>query len=219
MATYMINIELSPETIGALAQNGYTLYALKAVKTMARGGAPLLWYGATDFTSVMQVVWEDQYAAFISTSQIIANGVVVATARVDIGLDQTAYVAQTGRMTVGADGVAGAVSILNQGDQQWTTGLFQSIAAWPSLVCALPLYGQALDVIAPVEQVLLMFSTNTASTGTVTYRAWAPGLLVDLSAQNTSTVQFDINTGWNPLGASATQVNANQDLVPLLIQN
>jgi hypothetical protein len=219
MATYTINIELSSQTINALAQGGFTLYALKAVKTMARGGAPLLWYGARGFTSVTQVVWEDQYAAFVSTSQIIANGVVVAKASVDIDLGQTAEVAQTGRMTLSGDGAAGAVSILNQGDREWTTGLFQSIAGEPSLVCAVPLYGQNLDVIAPVERVLLMFSTNTANTGTVMSRAWSPGLLVDLSAQNTGTVQFDVNTGWNPLGASARQVAANQDLVPLLIQN
>ncbi|EJL23348.1 hypothetical protein PMI01_04850 [Caulobacter sp. AP07] len=219
MTNYTIDIELSPETIDALAQNGYALYAMKAVSTTASGGAPLIWYSTPNFTSVMQVTWQDQYAAFVSTSQIIANAEINVTTSVDIDLDQTAYVAQSGGMTVGGGGAAGAVSILNQGNQPWTTGLSQSVDGRSSPVCALPLYGQNLDVITPVEQVLLMFAQNYVNTGTVIYRALSQGLLVDLSAQDTCTVQFDINLGWNALAASATQVMPNEDLVPLLIQS
>jgi hypothetical protein len=219
MANYVIDIELSPETIDALAQGGYALYALKAVKTTSSGGAPLLWYSTTNFTSVMQVIWEDQYAAFASTSQIIANGEVVAAASVDVDLGQTAYVAQTGGMTLGAEGVTGAISVLNQANREWTTGLLQPVAGQLSPVCALPLYGDMASVITPVEQVLLMFSTNTSNTGTVLYKSWSSGLLVDLTAQSTGTVQFDVNMGWNPSGTSAKMVPPNQDLVPLLVQN
>lgn len=219
MANYEINIELSPQTIDALAEGGYALWALKAVRTTQAGGAPLLWYSTTNITSVMQVTWQDQYAAYASTSQIIANAVINPNSSVNIDLGQTADLTSTGVLMVGGGGAPGAVSILNQGNQPWTVGQSQSVDGQSAPVCALPLYGNMLSQITPVEQVLLMFASSFANTGTVTYRTVAPGLLADLTAQNSCTVQFDINSGWNPLGTPAQQVTPNTDTVPLLIQN
>jgi hypothetical protein len=88
-----------------------------------------------------------------------------------------------------------------------------------NLVCASPLHGNMLDVVAPVEQVLLMFSSSPINTGTVVYKASSQGLLIDLRSAAQRTVQFDINKGWSwGGGAWAQSVRPNTDLVPLLIQ-
>jgi hypothetical protein len=218
MANYEINIELSQQTINALAQGGYALWALKAVRAQG-GGAPLLWYSTSNFTSVMRVTWQDQYAAYASTSQIIANAVINPESSVEMDLGQTVDLTPTGALQAGGRGAPGAISILNQDSRQWTVGQSQSIDGESSPVCALPLYRQMQSQIVPVEQVLLMFSSNAANTGTVMERAVSQGLLVDLTAQKSRTVQFDVNSGWNTPGTWARQVTPNTDLVPLLIQD
>jgi hypothetical protein len=217
MANYEIKIELSSQTISALAGGGYELWALKAVGTQG-GGAPLLWYSTTNFTAVMRVTWQDQYGAYASTSQIIANAVINPRSSVSMDLGQTADLTSTGALMVGGRGAPGAISILNQDSRSWTVGQSQSIDGESSPVCALPLRGQMQSQIAPVEKVLLMFSPKVANTGTVLSRTVAPGLLVDLTTQKSRTVQFDVNSGWNSPGTWARQVTPNTDTVPLLMQ-
>jgi hypothetical protein len=88
-------------------------------------------------------------------------------------------------------------------------------------VCASRLHGDMLDVVAPLEQVLLMFCRAPINTGTVVIHAYAPALLVDLRRAAQRTVQFDINNdnGWSWGGWSwARWVRPSAELVPLLIQ-
>lgn len=88
-------------------------------------------------------------------------------------------------------------------------------------VCAARLHGNMLDVVAPVEQVLLMVSRGPINTGAVVHRAYAAALLVDLRRAAQRTVQFDINnnSGWNWDGRSwARWVRPSAELAPLLIQ-
>jgi len=77
-----------------------------------------------------------------------------------------------------------------------------------------------LDVVAPVEQVLLMLSRGPVNTGTVVHRAYDAALLIDLRSAAQRTVQFDINNnGWIWGGCSwARWVRPSAELVPLLIQ-
>jgi hypothetical protein len=75
-------------------------------------------------------------------------------------------------------------------------------------------------VIAPIEKILLMFSTKPLNTGAVVEQAYSSSIMVDLTANNTRDVSYDINKGWSWDGGSwAQQVPAQTNLVPLLIES
>jgi hypothetical protein len=112
----------------------------------------------------------------------------------------------------------GGISILNQSSYLWTAGISQDVQGQPSLVVAAPLYGNMLNVIAPVEKVLLMFAETAVDAATVIYQSYAPGLFIDIPGATSRTVTFDINNGWGG-AAWATPIPPNANLVPILISN
>ena len=85
-------------------------------------------------------------------------------------------------------------------------------------MCAFELHGGNLDVMEPIEKVLLMFASNTKNTGTVIYKSYGPGLMIDLTQNQTRNVNYDINKDWEWGGASwAVEYKPNTNLVPILI--
>ena len=63
-----------------------------------------------------------------------------------------------------------------------------------------------------------MFASNTVNTGTVVYKSYSQGALVDLTTGQQRAVSFDIDNGWSWGTATwATAVAASESLVPLLI--
>lgn len=219
LSQYEVDIQMSQDTLQALKQGGYTLLAFKAVQTTISGAAPLVWHQTRQLLMTTSITWQEQYQAYVSASQIIPNGMIRANSTTDIGLGQTAQISANGVMTATDGGTSSAISILNQTTQPWTCGVSQVVENQANPVCAAPLYGNMLDVIAPVEQVLLIFSSAPINTGTVIYKAGSLGLLIDLRRAAQRTVQFDINKGWSWGGQTWAQlVRPNTDLVPLLIQ-
>ncbi len=219
LSQYEIDIQMSEYTLQALLESAYSLSVFKAVQGPVVGAAPLLWFRTSQLLMTTSVVWQEQYQAYISTDEIISNGVIQAVAATDVSPGQTAQVDTSGAMTTTDEGTASAISILNQANQPWTCGVSQTVEGEANPVCAFPLYGDMIDVITPVERVLLWFSTGSMSPGTVTLKAEAPGLMVDLSGASQRAVQFDVNNGWSwGDEAWAQSVEANADLAPLLIQ-
>lgn len=220
LSQYEIDIQMSPATLQALMDEGFSLLAFKAVQASVNGAAPLVWFQTNDLLMTTSVIWQEQYQAYISTSQIISNGTIQAVSTADVSLGQTAQITASGVMTTTDGGTASAISILNDTRQPWTCGVSQVVDNQSNPVCAVPLYGNMLNIIAPVEQVLLMFASMPVNTGTVVYKAYAPGVLIDLTSAAQRTVQFDVDTGWNwGGGAWAQSVFPNAELVPLLIRN
>lgn len=219
MATkYEIDISLSSPTIAALKTQGFSLYAFKAVQSTVQGGAPLVWFKTDDFLPSTKVVWQEQYQAYISSSQIIAGGSVNAQNAIDMDLGNTAEVDQYGLLNSTSGGTEAAISVLNQSPHPWTTGISQVTNGEANPMCAIPLNGNMMDVVAPIERVLLTFATNTVDTGTVQYKCFSSGALIDLTAVQTRGLTFDINQGWSwGAGTWATSVLPNASLVPLLI--
>ncbi|MGH7047269.1 MAG: hypothetical protein ACREE2_12880 [Stellaceae bacterium] len=223
MATpYAITITMNQTTVNALSTGGFYLYGFKAVKTTAVG-APVVWFETAAFGLTTQLSWSESYQAYTSTSQVVAGGEIVATNSYPIGLGQTLQVqtpAGTGTVNT-QSGTAHAIDIANQTTTQFTSGISQSNpqgAVTP--MCAFTLYGNFTDVIAPIEKVLLMFSTLPINTGTVVEQSYSPALLIDLTSENSRAVAFDINLGWSWGGGSWAQAYAaNTDLVPLLIES
>lgn len=219
LSQYEVDIRLSPDTLQALMATGYSLLVLKAVQTHDGGAAPLVWFRTDRLTLTTSVTWQEQYQAYISPSQIVSNGMIHPGATVDISVGQTAQVSADGVMTATDGGATSAISIFNQDYQTWTCGVSQVVAGQANPVCAVQVISNMVDIITPVEQVLLMFSNMSMNTGTVMVKASTFGLLVDLRDATQRTVQFDINNGWTwGGGAWGHSVAPNANLLPLLIQ-
>lgn len=223
MATpYSVTITMNQTTVNALSTGGFYLYGFKAVRTTTTG-APVVWFETAAFGLNTQVSWSESYQAYTSNSQLISGGQVVASNSYPIDLNQTLQIttpAGTGTVNT-QSGTAHAIDIANQTTTQFTCGISQSNPQGVvAPMCAFTLYGNFTDVIAPIEKVLLMFSTLAINTGTVVEQAYSPALLIDLTAENSRNVAFDINLGWSWGGGSWAQAYAsNTDLVPLLIEN
>lgn len=225
MATpYSITITMSQPTVTALQSGGFSLYGFKGVQTTMQGGAPLVWIQSQQFSLSTAVTWQEQYQAYTTISQIIPNGQITASAPYNINLGQTLNVtSSTGTGSVVTGGTANAISVNNQTTSPLTCGIsqVQQVQGGPSTstpLCAFPLYGLALDVMAPIELVLLEFATTAVNTGTVIYQAFSQAVLIDLTSSPQVSVTFDINTGWSANQNPAVQFfPAGTNLAPLLL--
>lgn len=220
---YSITIAMSQTTVDTLTAQNFSLYGFKAVSTTQGGGAPVVWFKSTTFGLGTFVNWDEQYQAYTASSSAIANGQISSTNPYDIDLGQTLNVTGTsGTGSVGAAGTPLAISINNETSTPFTCGISQmQTGSGPAVampMCAFPLNGNSMDVIAPVEQVALMFATAQIDTGSVVYQAFTQGILVDLTSSNSVTVQYDINKGWSWDGVIGTIIPANASLVPFIIQ-
>lgn len=222
MAKYSISISMSQDTVNSLSSNNFVLYGFKAVRSTT-AGSPLVWFGTTTYGIDTDLDWVQQYQAYTSNSQIVPGGTVKATNAYGIDLDQTLRVTdKSGTGTVDTTtGTERAISILNQTSSPFTCGIseMQPTGAITPL-CAFPLFGNNLDVMAPVARVLLMFSTVAVNTGTVVYQAYSPGLLIDLTDVPDRAVAYDVNGGWTWGGGPwARQVAPAENLRPLLVES
>jgi hypothetical protein len=217
-SNYSVNIQLSPSTVKALKSEGASLYGFKAVQTTQKGGAPLVWFVDAEMLPTVTVNWSEQYEAYISTSQIITHGVIDASNNINVDLGETANVDVNGNLTVTETGVADAISINNQSPTQYTCGVSQLQGSVATPLCAFPLFGNNLDVIAPIEKVLFFFATAAVNTGTVVEQAFGPAVLLDLTGNPQLGLSYDINNGWDFGGESwGTSIPASSALVPFLI--
>lgn len=222
MPNYTVTIDMSQQTVNDLSQNNFMLYGFKAVRSSVPG-APLVWFQSNAYGIVTDLGWSQRFLAYTSTGQIVPGGRIRATNSYAAELGQTLEVTGTnGTGTVVQNGTQGAISIHNVTTTKFTTGISeeQPLGGGITPICAFPLFGNNLDVIAPIARILLMFSTTPVNTGTVVFQAYSPGLLIDLTGVQSREVSYDINKGWSwGGGAWARQVPANADLVPLLIES
>ncbi|WP_051385683.1 hypothetical protein [Actinokineospora inagensis] len=221
MTGFQIEIDMTQDTVTSLADGGYSLLGFKAVQSNNAGGAPLAWFNSADYATETVLSWQDKYEAFTTNSQIVPGGVIRATNHYPIDRGQTLQVdGNKGTGYVTQDGVPLAVSIHNTTTVPFTCGVSQSQPDGSmDPLCAFPLYGQHLDVIVPLERVLLLFTTAQVKTSSVIYKAYSQGLLIDLTAAPVRRVRFDINKGWAWDGGVWAQiVPPNADLAPLLVE-
>lgn len=213
MATnYQVTISVSADTQQALSSGGFSLCALKAIAATAGGGEPLYWQVTKQFASSMAVQWTSQVAAYISTR---TNDIdIITSVAIDYG-----QIVNLPDGSVTGGGLPDAMSMLNQASTQYTSGLAAGTEPVLSPIAAFPLYGFMMNAYAPIEKVLLMFTTYPAVAGAAAERSYAQGLLVDLTSATSREVSFDINSGWSWGGAAwGSIIPANTLLAPLLIE-
>jgi hypothetical protein len=215
---YQITIQLHDETMQALVEGGFALFAFQPVQASAAGGQPVLWLDSKALAQNIMLSWSPAYSAYISQSRIVVNGTISVTAKAPIAFGQVLEVQQDGTVQVTGGGPSDAISILNKTSTPYTCGVELQFAEGTPPIAAFPLYGNSLDAVAPLPQLLLLFETYPAQAGQILGRTLAQGLLVDFADGGQRTVSFDINKGWSWGGASWGQVvNANTPLDRTLI--
>jgi hypothetical protein len=195
---FQLTITMTADTVEALAASGDTLVGFKAVAASDRAGVPLVWFATTSYSLATAVAWQASYQAYTAIHAVAPSVQIDAIAAYAIQLGQVLDVrlaAGTGAVLTG--GTDGAITIDNETTTQLTCGISQQRAGTAAPIVAFPLYGKQLQVIAPVDQVLLMFSTAALAPGAVVTTAPAPGVLVDLSAVHARALHYDINQGWS----------------------
>lgn len=219
--TINFNTETTPSTPEQLNSQGYLLYGFKAVQTSQKGGAPVVWFAfnsaKTPFLPTATINWSEYYQGYITDQAIITNGQITAADEWDMTLGQVVDVT-TGDVSDG--GTPSALSLNNPGSIPFTCGISQMQGITSTPMCAFPLNGNHMDVIAPIEKILLMFATEVNNTGTVIEQAFSQGILIDLTSAQQRTVNYDINAGWSTPGGQqgwAQIVPATASLIPLLI--
>lgn len=228
MTTYATKISMSQDTVDKLTAGNYSLYGFKAVKATAKG-SPLIWFATKTFSLSTGLQWEENYNAYTSRTEIKPNTRIIASASYAIDLNQTLNVATsagTGSVDT-STGVPSAIAINNETTTQFTCGISQTdINNNVSLLCAFDLYGLNMDVIAPIETILLMFASAQVNTGTVIEKAFSSGMVINLTGAPsvdgvpTRDVVFEINKGWSwDNGPWGKIVPPNANLAPLLIQS
>jgi len=216
---YSIIITMTQSTVTVLENGDFSLLAWKSVQASASGGVPVVWYSSQTFGPTKMINWQESYQGYTSKEGQIHTGQILAANAYDMTLGQTLSVTgQSGTGEVMNGGVATAITIANQSGVPFTCGISQAVGATANPLCAFPLYGSAAYQIAPIEKVLLMFAAGTINTGQVIYNALTTGIMIDLTADNSRTVAFDINSGWNWRDAGWGQsVGYDCPLTPLLI--
>jgi hypothetical protein len=214
---YQVSISMDAQTVEALYDSGYALYAFAAVQCSDQAGAPLVWM-KPPFAETTVVEWPAKYAVY--TASPGAGEPVVPGFSVPVALGQTLTVQPSGIGVVTEDGTAGAVTILNGTASPFRCGISQrGSGGGMAPVCVMPLYGNFSQIIVPLPQILLLFATESLVVGETVSLAPGPGVLVDLGGASQRAVSFDVNEGWDWGKATwGTPVPAGTPLAPLLVE-
>jgi hypothetical protein len=219
--TYGITISMDQNTVDSLSGAGYCLFAFKAVQGPTIG-VPLVWLETSNYAMSTPVSWQELYQAYSSTSPILNGAMIEASYSyaVDLG-DRFTITSSSGAGSVTTDGSSPTgVDIYNMTTTQFACGISQQNSSGTcNPVSAFLLYGQMQDTLAPVEQVMLMFSIAPVNTGGVMIKSDSQCVMIDLSTQSSRTVIYKINFGWDTSNQSGMKIYPpNTDLSALLIQ-
>jgi hypothetical protein len=226
MTQYQTKVTMTTATVSALQTSGSYLYVFRAVQASDRAGRPVVWT-RQPYSQHTYVNWSASYDAYTSLSPIKAGQEIPVGFFAAINVGELLQVTAGGIGTVTSAGHNGTISIQNTTSTPFTCGVGGGLsgdAAAP--LCAFPLNGNSLEVVTPLDKIMLMFSTQLIAPGTVIddfygapLSSFGPGVLIDLASANQRTLSYDINTGWSWGGYNwAREVPAGTNLVPLLIE-
>lgn len=220
--SHTVQITMNEATVTALTRSQYFLYAFQGVQCSDAATMPLVWLQTQDYSENVMVGSSNDYRAYTSKSPIAAGQ------RVDIGYAAALAIGDlltvndaSGIGAVTTEGAGGAISILNATNDPFTCGIcVNGDPGGFGPACAMPLYGNGLQLIVPVAKILLLFSTMPMAPGTAITTTPNQGLLIDQNAAPAGVpVTFDINAGWSAGGEPYAQViPARSSLAPLVAE-
>jgi hypothetical protein len=217
---YNITIGMSQPTLTALQNSGFYLCGFKGVSPGIQIGEPVLWLQSRYISLNTVVAWSETYQAQTSKSQLLANAKIMTAAAYSINLGHALEINDSGDPDrTKSGGARNAISLLNETTTQLASGPHRNHLVTPAApLCAFSLYSKLMSALAPIELVLLEFTTTPVSAGTVIYQASNQAVLVDLTIESQVAVTFDINHGWSAGGSpGVTLVAPGTSLAPLLL--
>lgn len=224
MATFSTTVNIDPADVAGLKQQGYSLYAFKAVKASG-AGEPTVWFklDKEKLLTTNQITWTEEFQGYNSTSQVGPNVVINASNTIDTDLgDLITIEKDSGNLSNSTDGLSGAVSFLNQDTQQFTVGINQKVGSESNILCAFPILGSgSARVITPITKIALIFSTAQIVTETVITKAMSSGALIDLTGTTSRSVGFSLTDGWSAPSQPSwlSTFNAFTSMSSLLIES
>lgn len=228
---YRVTVTMDTATVKSLRESGSELCVYRAVSGADPATRPVLWAKAPYSTNT-EIAWTDSWTAYVSTPPITGGKTVTAGFSTPIAFGQTLDVDAYGLGTVTTGGDPTVISIHNSSNTPYTAGVSCAADAGdPTPFCILPLHGNGLQTVVPVQSVLLHFTDQPLSVGTIlddmataarmraTY-AWTPSYLIDLTPDATGrAVAFNIDTGWTNGDATwARMIPAGTSLTDVLIR-
>lgn len=221
-----VSVVMQADTLTALANSGFSLYGFTATENSDLAGRPLVWLRMMNYAATTLITWSAQYQAYISNSPIVSNTEIVVGTAANITPSETLQVGPGGSLAVLSEGQSTAISISNTTEQPFTCGLSENLSGTFAPFCVFPLNGNGVEVFAPLERLLLIFSTASVAVGTVIDQsfcsagpgAYSPAIVIDVNDDEARNVSFDINDGWS-WGAYnwAQQIPGTSNLLPYLI--
>jgi hypothetical protein len=196
--TYQVTIEMSQESVDALNQSNYSLYCFKALQCWDKAGVPIVWkkheYSKNNVLEILEA-----YEAYTSHQELKVDTNINSGNFYPINIGQTLEVQTvSGTGQVKKNGITGAISIYNNTQTKFTSGILAKTGDSFNPICAFPLFGYKTQVIIPLNKILLLFSTTQVKAGSAIVKAESFSILIDLtkSQKNRCTVSYDINKGW-----------------------
>ncbi|WP_309644168.1 hypothetical protein [Phenylobacterium sp.] len=215
--THQITVNLTPAALQTLLDAGASLYALPMFQTSNRTARPLVTYANAALSQSQNLAWTEVYQAFVSRTALAAGITDPAQRTIVVGASAPTRLGDV--MTVGASlqcvvaggGGGGAVSIQSAITDPLSCGL--SYDGRPA--CAMGLSNALQVTVAPLQSLLLMFSTSVFDLGAWVEQCAGPGLLVDMTNTATRTVTYDLTAADPWLDADKVWATAIADGAPL----
>lgn len=210
--TYSIEISIDNNTLNKLENQSLRIY--KGVAGSVGDGFCALWYTTSQFSSTMNIQWEETYGGYVSNqlmpSPPISPGAFIIQSNIiqSMRLGELMTVNDKGTTGITTNGAAGEINIANNGTKEWTCGISQSINNTPSPLCSIPLNGNDYCNITPLEKILLNFDEGVFQTGTVIEKAWIKSIVIDFSSTDETqlSVSYNIDKGWDAQSAVWAQL-------------
>jgi hypothetical protein len=232
-----IIISLDQETVVALNKNNWTLCCFLGCQSdNSTGGAPLCWNVTKFFLNSVQIKWENDLCAYISTSPINnysqiyipqpfnqkeAKTSIVTTSIFKIKQQERMLIDENYEIKIDSDNIQDNVLIKNNSNIGFSSG----ICVGDNLneycgICALSLFGNNSIRVAPNGKVFVMFSAKDIQVNMAVFKSENKGMLIDLNGASNDTriVEYSINKGWSADGSTwATKYTDGTNLQELMI--
>jgi hypothetical protein len=213
---YSVEIHMESDTVNQLRDNGFHLYAFRAVYGPSTGKS-VVWVVDDDIQNNITITWTFQYGAFISSQSSAAGTIITNRTDKKTDLGQAFVVDSAGHVNV-VPGTAGVITISNNYSKEYTCGISEYKDGVFNPLCASDLPPDVSCMITPIKKVALMFSTQVIEPATVIEVSVGPGIVIDLTDMNNRDVNFDIVSGWRPAIVDGTvQFGPGDQINPLLM--
>jgi hypothetical protein len=218
------------DTVDALLRGRYSLYAMFSVRLRNAAARPTIAFASRDIMETMALAWSPDVSAYVSVTPVGGGQVVQLGRQTQVEPGQILHVTAGGLGYVTSGGPPFEIAIENMTASPFTSGFaragFRSSETAP--IFAAPLHGHHISVASALPKLLLQFTTETLTPGTVLERSdastfaaasYGPALLVTAARDTVRAVAYDINRGWRWGGENwARAFPPDADLTELLIE-